>query len=195
MVMMSEQGTTVSQIAQGNDSSLSDKVNNWPAISNLFEINLDDIFGVSETTPLDSVTEDEFSSAGSAPVHTTTVLNGAALVTKGSFKVEAGSQTGTWFQNLSNKSATIKFSANGRWSYENGTFYSANGHPSAKLSNGFSQGGLILYRHGNSTIEYIGQAATKKLNPMDMVYFRCNDDVFLDNMGSLTVDWELQSIE
>jgi hypothetical protein len=184
------QSTAGSGMATENGNS-SPTMNNWPDISKLFQIDEGNLFRDPDTR---SGSTPDPSPVSSTAVHTVTLLNGVTLVTKGSFNVEAGSQTGTWFQNFSDKPATIKFSGNGRWSYENGIYYTASGNSSAKLANNYNQGSLILYRQTTHTTEYIGQEKEITLSPIELVYFRCNDDVFLDNMGSLTIDWELQKL-
>jgi hypothetical protein len=127
------------------------------------------------------------------------------LIVEGSFSIEASSPKGTYFQNLSNQSLRVKFSAAGEWTYNpNVGFHSAAGHPDYPQATanyklpGFPEGSLIV-RRGNASFQYVGTEATIELNPMETVSFVCNDDGrwgeiggHSDNQGSISVLWALQ---
>jgi hypothetical protein len=127
------------------------------------------------------------------------------LIVEGSFSVEAASPKGTYFQNFSNQSLRVKFSAAGEWTYNpNVGFHPAAGHsdyPQATANYklpGFPEGSLIV-RRGNASFQYVGTEATIELNPMETVFFLCNDDGLWgevgghsDNQGSISVLWALQ---
>lgn len=127
------------------------------------------------------------------------------LIIEGCFSVEAASPKGTCFQNLSTQSLRVKFSAAGEWTYNpNFGFHSAAGHPNYPKATAnyklpdFPEGSLIV-RRGNASFQNIGTEATIELNPMETVFFLCNDDGIwgevaghADNQGSVSVVWALQ---
>lgn len=127
------------------------------------------------------------------------------LIVEGCFTVDAASPTGTSFQNLSHQSVRVKFSAAGEWTYNPHVgFHSAMGHPNYPRATknyklpGSPEGSLIL-RRSNASFQYVGKEATIELNPMETVFFVCNDNGcwgevggHYDNRGSISVLWALQ---
>jgi hypothetical protein len=127
------------------------------------------------------------------------------LIIEGCFTVESASPKGTYFQNLSDQSVRVKFSAAGQWTYNpNVGFHSAAGHPNYPKGTenyklpGFPEGSLIV-RRANGSFQYIGTVSTIELNPMEVVSFVCNDDGTWgevgghgDNQGCISILWALQ---